>query len=579
VRKQLDRILTSATFRQVDRLKRFLSFIVSEALEGRADQLKEYVIGVQVFSKESSFDPRADPIVRVQARRLRTRLVRYYREEGGSDAIVIELPKGGYAPVFRPRETAASGRRSIGAAFAGQNTIAVLSFADHSAAGDLEYFCGGLRQEVIHGLARLEALRVLTGRPAIASAESTETDGGGAAAMVVTGSVRKAGDRLRITLHLIDNATTSYLWSESIDADAGDQFGAQEAAAQTVVKRLEPRLLDLGRRRGGRRPAENLAARNLYLQGRYHLNQRTEESLRKAADFFEKPLVEDANYALAHSGLADAWGLLGHYGALAPAEVWEKAAASAATAVRLDVASAEAHTSLAQIKCTQQWDWVGAEREFRHAIRLDPRYSATHHWYAMSCLVPQGRLDEALAEITLAQSLDPVSSIIARDLAMVHCYRRDFDLALEQCDHAIELNPHFSPAWWGLGFIQEQREDFDEAAAAFERAFTLSPESPRMQAALGQLLALSGKRKQALKVLHSIAAMAEKRYVAAFEFVLLHFALGQPREAFGWLERACRDRTYDVLTLSVDPRFDPWRKEPRFVALLSQMGLCSPAGE
>jgi len=140
-RQHLERVLTSVTFRQVDRLKRFLNFIVSEALAGRGDQLKEYVIGVQVFDKDSSFDPRADPIVRVQARRLRARLVRYYREEGGADAIVIELPKGGYAPVFKNRDASVSGRRSMAPTLAGQNTIAVQLLADHSPGQDLGYFC------------------------------------------------------------------------------------------------------------------------------------------------------------------------------------------------------------------------------------------------------------------------------------------------------------------------------------------------------------------------------------------------------------------------------------------------------
>src|SRR3954468_1533183 len=160
-RRQLERVLGSVAFRQVDRLKRFLRFTVSESLAGRGDQLKEYVIGVQVFDKDSSFDPRADPIVRVQARRLRARLVRYYREEGGSDVVLIELPKGAYTPVFKNRDGLGSGRRSTAPTLAGQNTIAVLPFADHSATHDLGYFCEGLRHETIHRLAKLEALRVL----------------------------------------------------------------------------------------------------------------------------------------------------------------------------------------------------------------------------------------------------------------------------------------------------------------------------------------------------------------------------------------------------------------------------------
>jgi len=568
-RQQLERILGSATFRQVDRLKRFLSFIVTEAADGRADQLKEYVIGVQVFGKESSFDPRADPIVRVQARRLRTRLVRYYREEGGNDPLVIELPKGGYAPVFRMRDPAASGRRSIGAAFASQNTIAVLPFADHSAGSELDYFCRGLRQEVIHALARLPALRVLTGR----AGESGTGDDVAAAAVMVTGAVRKSGERLRITIHLIDNATASYLWSESIDADAGDQFGAQEAAAHAVVTKLEPRLLDAGLRRGGRRPDENLAARNLYLQGRYHLNQRTDEGLHKAVEFFEKAIVEDAQFALAHSGLADAYSLLSHYGVLEPAKVWTKAASAAAAAVMLDGNAAEAHTSLAHVKATQDWDWNGSEREFHLATGLDPAYATAHHWYAMSCLVPMGRVDDALEEMRLAQSLDPVSSIVARDLAVIHVYRRDYDAALDQCDHTIELNPHFSPAYWALGFIQEQRTDLDEAIAAFQRAIDLSPNSPRMHAALARAKALAGDRSAAAALLKKLEALAKHRYVSPFEFAAIRFALGQTDLAFRNLTQACNDRAFDVLALRLDPRLQTFKDDGRFQSIVQEIGL------
>jgi serine/threonine-protein kinase len=400
-RHELDRVLASATFRQADRLKRFLSFIVCEALEGRGDQLKEYVIGVQVFDKDSSFDPRADPIVRVQARRLRSRLERYYREVGGTDAIVIELPKGGYAPVFRNRDAAGGGRRTTGPALAGQNTIAVLPLADHSAARDLSYFCDGLRQEIIHRLATVKALRVLALQPSAINGAAEGDGNHRQVAMLLTGGVRKSGDRLRATIHLVDSATASYLWSESLDLSLADVFGAQESVADAVVTKLEPRLVDAGQRRGSRRPSENLAAHNLYLQGRYQMNQRTEEGLRKAVDFFERAIVEDSHYALAHSGLADAYGLLTHYGVFGPADVWTKAASSAASAVMLDPDSSEAHTSLAHVKSTQDWDWSGAEREFQLAIRLDTGYATAHHWYAMSCLVPMGRLDEAFDQMLL----------------------------------------------------------------------------------------------------------------------------------------------------------------------------------
>ena len=191
--------------------------------------------------------------------------------------------------------------------------------------------------------------------------------------MIISGSVRRSGERLRVTAQLVDGASGCYLWSESVDAALGDVVrGAGARRRARSSSKLEPELGDRRQRLGGAPPDENLAAHNLYLQGRYHLNQRTEEGLRKALDFFEKALVEDAQYALAHSGLADAYGLLAHYGVFGPAEVWTKAASSAATAVMLDGDSAEAHTSLAHVKSTQDWDWAGAEREFQRAISLDP---------------------------------------------------------------------------------------------------------------------------------------------------------------------------------------------------------------
>jgi len=575
VRQQLDRMLASPTFQQVDRLKRFLGFIVTETIAGRGDQLKEYVVGVQVFGKEASFDPRTDPIVRVQARRLRARMARYYRAEGQADETIIDLPKGGYLPVFKRREGGATARRFISAATASRNAVAVMPFSDHSPSAGLAYLCKGVRQEIIHGLAKVAALRVIAWDPAdlMPEGDSAETARTLAAAMIVTGSVQSSGERLRVTTQLVDAASGRYWWSESFDGDTQDIFALQERVAETVIAKLRPELLESAAAAATRRPTENLAAHNLYLQGRYHLNQRTEEGLQKAVDFFERAIVEDAQYALAHSGLSDAFGLLAHYGVKGPAQVWDKSAACAATAVMLDGQSAEAHTSLAHVKSTQDWDWQGAEREFQRAISLDPHYPTAHHWYAMSCLAPMGRLDEARDQMQLAQSLDPVSAIIARDLTMVHYYRRDFEAALDQCDHTIELNPHFSPAYWTLGLIQEQRKDFDESAAAFQRAVHLSPRSPRMHGALGRTFALSGKRKMAMGILRKLRELARRRYVSPFEFASIHFALGQAEVGFRWLTQARQDRAFELTAIKVDPRFDLLKEDRRFAELTREIGL------
>ncbi|HUQ86775.1 MAG TPA: tetratricopeptide repeat protein [Vicinamibacterales bacterium] len=571
VRQQLSRILASKTFSQVERLKRFVSFIVGETVSGRGGDLKEYVIGVQVFGKEPSFDPRTDPIVRVQARRLRTRLARYYRDEGNNDELIIDLPKGGYAPVFKARDEAPSSKRSLTATLAGRNTVAVRPLADDSPGGSLDYFCRGLRDEIVHALTSIKALRVLAVRSGDTPDDLFESDPGDAA-LVITGGVRSARERLRVTIHLVDGASGFYLWSESIDVDVADPLSGQEAIAKLVADKVAPEV-DAEGAPGARRQSDNLAARNLYLQGRYHLNQRTEDSLHKAVEFFEKAIIEDTQFSLAHSGLADAHGLLAHYGVLGPADVWARAASSAASAVMLDGHSAEAHTSLAHVRATQDWDFASAEHLFQKAIQLNPRYSTARHWHAMSCLVPMARLDEALEQILIAQSLDPVSAIIARDVAVIQYYRRDFDAALEQCDHTIELNPHFAPAYLTLGFIQEQRKELDEAAAAFRRAVDLAPNSLRMQSALARTLALSGRPERAVDTLRTLEQLAAQRYVSPVEFMTTAFAAGDRDAGYRWLNKACDDRCFEMLTLKADPRFDPISDDPRFNAVTGRVGL------
>ncbi len=229
------------------------------------------------------------------------KLVQYYADEGRLDTLTIDMPKGGYAPVFKKREAPIPAKRSVGALLLSRNTVVVLPFEDLSPSGELGYFCKGLREEILHRLTALRGLRIL----AVS----------GPAALVIGGGVRLVGARVRITVNMIDGASDCYLWSEAIDADLADDFVVQQRVAETIVSKLAPEMKDDSHaRKALDRPAENLAAKNLYLQGRYHLNQRSEEGLRKAVDFFVRAMAEDPDYALAHSGLADAYGLLGHYG-------------------------------------------------------------------------------------------------------------------------------------------------------------------------------------------------------------------------------------------------------------------------
>jgi len=565
----LERILSSKAFRQVDRLQRFLRFVVNEALSGPGDNLKEFLIGVEVFGKEGSFDPRMDPIVRVQARRLRTRLTRYYREEGQTDEILIELPKGGYVPLFQKIETGER-RHAVASVLPTRNSIMVAPFVDDSHERDLAYFCRGLTEEIVCTLTNLKALRVMQWSQEDDRQDVTQP---GNSAMRIGGSVRRTRNTIRITVHLVDTFSRRYLWSTSIDRQFDDILALQEEVARVIAEKLQSELTGAGAGRASDRPTENLAAYNFYLQGRHQLAQRTEDALRRAAEFFDKAIVEDPQYAQAFSGRADAYGLLGHYGVLSPVEVCTKAASDAAWAVLLDEDSVEAHTSLAHAKSTQDWDFLGAEREFQRAIALDPHYATAHHWYCASCLTPLGRLDEALQEIQVARALDPISSIISRDVAMTHYYRRDLEAALEQCDRTIEQNPHFEGAYWTLGLVQEQRGDLDESAAAFQRGIQLAPHSPRMRSGLARTLTASGRRAEALGILAEMHDLARKRYVSPFELASVHFALGNSDEGYEWLTKAFQSRCFELIVARVDPRVDPLRDEARFKQLFAQLGF------
>ncbi len=573
VREALKRILASRSFEGVESLKRFLDFVVSETLAGRGDQLKEFSVGEDAFGKGASFDPRNDPIVRVQARRLRSRLERYQQAEGQSDEVFIELPKGGYVPSFRKREVAVR-QRPVLTVLLDRNSVVVQTFKCSSSDTRVLELCRGIHGDLVHSLTQLEGITVLAGRKSADASDAGGQVGRTHAAIMVAGSVHRMRDQVRINAQLVDAVTGNYIASESLDRvlDKND-FTLQDEIVALVTRRIRDGLLEGPVRRTGAQTPQNLAAHNLYLQGRYQLDQRTEDSLRLSANLFERSIAEDAQFAKAHAGLADAYELMGHYGVIAPLEVWTKAPSSAGMAVLLDDRSAEAHTALAHVRSTQDWDWSAAEYEYRRAIELDPRSATAHHWYAMSCLAPMGRLDEALDSIQVAHALAPLSAIISRDVAGIRYYRREYDLALEQCDQAIELNPYFAQSYWTLGQIQEQRDDTVEALAAFTRAQELAPNSPRNRGALGRMLAICGKTKQAQSIMKELQALAQQRYVSPLIVASLSFALQMEEQGYRWLRKAFQDRCFELLLLRVDPRFESFAKDPVFQDLARQLGL------
>ena len=563
IREHMSVLLSSTSFAQVDRLKRFLRYVVDETLAGRSERLKEYSIGVEVFDREATFDPRTDPIVRVQARRLRARLTRYYEEDGRREEICIELPKGSYVPAFHCRDVS-SLQRTVTTVLASRNTIGVLPFADRTPNADRAYFCEGLTEEIINALVQIQQIRVVACMKGVLDSVH--------AATIVSGSVRQYGDKLRIAVQFVDSASGSYLWSETFDRMAIEELHTQEEIARAVAEKIKADLVGAGGRRRSSRPA-SVSAYNFYLQGRYHASQRTDAGLRKSLDCFQKAIAEDPQYAAAYSGLADAYSLLSHYGVLPPAQVWTKAASNAAWSVLLDDDLAEAHTSLAHVKATQDWDWHGAEHEYQRAISLDPQWAPAHHWYAVTCLVQLGRLDEALREVLLAQTLDPVSPIISRDVARVLFYQRHFEAALEQCDQTVIKDPYFSATYWIFGLVQEHLGDLDEAAAAFQRGLQLVPESRMLRGALGRVFALNGKPTKARQIIREIEESAHERYLSSFEPAMIYLSLGDLDRGFECLVKAQEERCFELISMNVDPRFDSLREDSRWRAIVDQIGI------
>jgi serine/threonine-protein kinase len=569
---ELDKVLRSSVLIHAGRLSRFLTFVVEETLKGQATQLKEYLIGLEVFGKDESFDPRLDPIVRVEAGRLRAKLTRYYETEGGQDPVIIEFVRGSYAPTFRQAEP----HLAPVAAAAENKTIAVLPFVDQSPGKDQEYFCDGMAIELVNALTKVEGLRVAAWSSARQlTRQDYDVREVGRQLLVGTaleGSVRREGERLRITAQLVDVPSGCYLWMETYDRTLMDVFAIQEEISRAIVTSLKVHLTGSSERQLVKRPTESSTAYRFYLKGRYCWNKRSQQGLWDGLKYFERALEIDRGYALAHSGVADSYSLLGNYGVLPTHTVRARAKDAAVKAVELDASLAEAHTSLGHVAATYDWDWELAARESELATQLEDEYPTAHHWYAITCLMPLRRLDEALLEIERAQALDPTSVSIARDAGVVFYSRREYDRAMAQAQRTLELDSSFYEGYWLLGLVCEQTGRYSDACEAYQKGATIS-RAPRLIGALGHSYALLGKRQEALEVIQKLAAMAQRRYVSPFDTALVYIGLGETEKAIKWLHMALAQRCYEMVWLNVDPRWDAIRTDPRWLSVINAVGL------
>ncbi len=457
-----------------------------------------------------------------------------------------------------------------------QPSIAVLPFANLSSDLEQEYFCDGMAEEIINALSQLENLRVIARTSAFSfkgkNEDVREIGRKLGVETLLEGSVRKAGNHLRVTAQLIAAKDGSHLWSDRYDKEMKDVFAIQDEISLAIVDRLRIKLLgdekdDLVRSR-----ARNVEAYNLYLQGRYCWNKRMPKEFKRAIKYFDLAIEKDATYALAYAGLASTYVVLPQFVALPSKEIVPKAEAAARRALQLDPTLAEPHAVLGLIKINNEWNWAGAESEFRLAIELDPNYPTAHHWYK-ELLLYLGRLDEALAEIKQAQELDPLSLIINVNVGDVLYNMRQYDTATDQFKQVLELDPDFMFAHYALGNVYEVQGEFDKAIVEYQEARKLVGSSSLVLSDLGRAYARTGRRSDAVRILDGLFESLRRGDPVSFDIAQIYFGLGDKDKTFEWLEKAYLKRSFGLLYLKMQPLWDGLRSDPRFTALLKKMGL------
>ena len=454
-------------------------------------------------------------------------------------------------------------------------SVAVLPFTDLSPEADQEYFANGLAEELISALTKIRGLRVIARSSAFSlRGEDTEPSEIGARLKVnalIRGSVRKAGERLRVTIQLVETSEGRLLWSERYDGEMDDVFSIQDQLTASVIDHLSADLAGVPAQLTSGRTTD-VDAYHFYLRGRHLWNKRTPADLRDSLHYFEEAISRDQKYALAYSGLADSYNLLGYYSILAPKESFPQAHHAARQALEIDDTLAEAHCSLAFVMLLHDWDWSGAEREFRRTLELNPGYATAHHWFA-ECLTLTGRQDEAVTRAAAALELDPLSPIINVLVGWVYYYARRYDEAVEALEAALRIDPDFAPAEFWLGLTYEQKGRLEEARTAFDRAISHADRSPMLLAALARLLAEQGETTQADALLEELRTAAQASYVPAYYMAAVYSGYGKREQALEWLETSLRDRESWMVFLNVDPIWDPYRQEERFEALVQSVGL------
>ena len=593
---QLDRILKSQTFAQAPTLRRLLRYVLTHTTDREQRDLKEYTIGVDVFDRGPDFDPRIDTIVRVQARRLRAKLEDYYRREGAADPVIVDMPRGHYLAVWRlaPAPAApmtasvvtpgpAASLAAASAALedgASEPSIAVLPFANLSGDPENEYFTDGLTEEIISGLASVSGLRVVA-RTSVFQFKGRSDDirriGRSLGVQsALEGSVRKDGQRIRVTAQLIDVADGFHMWSHVFDGALPGIFSLQEETTRSIVEALRVRLRVEDEARLQRAQPSSIDAYELYLKGLFFFNKADHVGLETCVQYFQKAIALDGRFAAAYAAMSEAYLLWSTVGNRPAPQLFASARQAAERALELgDLA--EAHGAMAGVLALN-WEWDAAEREFRTAIELKPSLVYARLAYTAGCLCAQRRHDEALEQMRAARRLDPVSPLVRTILGQTLVLAGRPAEAVEQLQAALEIEPDFMFARYTLALAHLAAHSCSEAVATLQPLHHLVDQVPNCAGHLGYAHACLGNRAEAERILQSLLDRFPGEWAPWIDMAAISSGLGDATRALDWLERGYQARCFDSLFIREDPRFANLHSDPRFQQLLQKVGVVPRAG-
>lgn len=457
-------------------------------------------------------------------------------------------------------------------------SIAVLPFVNMSNDPEQEFFSDGMSEEILNSLAHLKELKV-AGRTSSfqfkgKNLDLREVGNQLGVNVILEGSVRKHGNRLRITAQLINVEDGFHLWSERFDRDSDDIFAIQDEIALAITENLKLTLLENDRELITISHTLNTTAHNLYLKGRYEWNKRTKEGFLKSIEYFEQAIKEDPQYSLAYAGIADSYTLLCGYHILSPEASILKAKMAAEKAMEFNSKLAEAYEAIGHIEFLSGFNWKKAEENYKKAIELNPGFATARQRFAL-ILTLQGRFDEAFEEIMTAQELDPLSKIIKTDVGLIHLLMGNVDKSITKCKEVLETDAAFSVALFVQGLAYELSGKTEDAINNFQRAVNASGNNPIAISALGHAFAVSGNKTEALRILNELESWSDRQFISPYCFAAIHAGLDNAGEVFLLLNKAIDMKSVWMIHLhfSTDPRFNDFKKETRFRELLRRIEM------